>query len=69
MFTINQVSFFIRIKFGNIKIIFFLNKILEEQKINNSMLNRFLKHYDIYFLVIVNPDGYDSHNLSQLNFF
>lgn len=36
-----------------------IDKILIEQNINGSMMNRFLNLYDIYFLVVLNPDGYD----------
>ena len=48
---------FIKFKIRILKILTFFWKIklLEEQKVNNSMINRFLKHYDIYFLPIVNP--------------
>ncbi|CAF1035499.1 unnamed protein product, partial [Brachionus calyciflorus] len=35
-----------------------IDKILIEQSKNNSLMNKFLKYYDIYFLVLVNPDGY-----------
>lgn len=36
-----------------------IDKILAEQAVNGSLMNRFLKLYDIYYLVVLNPDGYD----------
>jgi hypothetical protein len=34
-------------------------KIIQEQKIENSLMNKFLKTYDLYFLIVTNPDGYE----------
>jgi len=44
-----------------------INSILIEQRTNNSVMNKFLRTYDIYFLVILNPDGYEySQNMDYL---